>query len=266
MVRPLLLAALLFLAAAPDSGAEGRILFYDFCAGLDPCGYESDHYDDDLLELLSAAGYDVDLVDRSAGRIDAALLDPYDQVWLLAANNNNVLVVPVEPEEVAAVTEFSAAGGGVAIFGEHDDFFGSVNDFAVALGGRFTTTGIDRVVGNGMPTSGFPDHPLWKWTEALGGAASEGAVQLVGGSSLEIVAEYPPGQGMVAAGEPFGGRVVLDGSFVRTFDAEWSPPFSTSATQFDNEVYLTNLAGWLAPGGPISTERCTWGSAKARYR
>jgi hypothetical protein len=265
MRRTLLLAVVINALTGVPAGVQAdgcAILIYNLWTTPGLGGYDNAHYDEDTIAILTAAGHDVLLVDRAQEPlITGALLASYDQLWLLAINNAQVKAITAG--EVAAVVDFQQDGGGVAIFGEHDDFFEDINVLAAPLGGEFTGTGIDHATE--IPTSGFPPHPIWQGVSSIGGASSEGDLHLIDPGFLSPIAEHNDGT-MVAVHDGSGGRVLLDTSFVRLFDEAYSGAFQTWATEYDNEVYIANISHWLADCGTTPVASSTWGRLKATYR
>jgi hypothetical protein len=263
-MRPWILWSLIIsLPVSAVSGhAQGcRVLVYNTWSDPADGGYANDHYDEDLIGILTSEGYAVTLVSRGEEPvITESLLSPYQELWLIAANNRQV--EEFLPSELSVIAGFHEAKNGIAIFGEHDHFFEDINVIAELFGGVFTGTGVnqDEAIG----TDGFPPHPAWENVAFIGGAVSEGDIEVLNTGFLEVIA-FNNGAYMVAVHNARG-RVLLDSSFVRLFNLEFMGQFATSAVEYDNEIYLANIARWLFPCEATPVDESSWGRLKSTYR
>lgn len=240
-----------FLPSVSDAGCD--ILFYNLWTHpMECCGYDNSYYDDDLPAVLSAEGHNLTLSNRGEIPIlTDAILSEYQEVWIIGANN---LQTPfVLDSEVEALANYMYTGGGVAFFGDHDDFFEDINEFTAAFGAVYTgSVWQDEPIS----TDGFEPSPLWEGVETIGGAMSEGDIMVFLQDlrlRLKVIATNN-GANMVATGSIGDGRVVLDATFGRLMDDEFVEHHHVSILEYDNEVYVANIANWLCNGRSVSEQ------------
>jgi hypothetical protein len=241
----------------PLHGIEVCNGYDDDCDGLidTPCTiliYSADeeypHYSRDtfttLASVLTTAGHAVTVTDRGITPvIDAALLEGFGQLWLLATDfdGSPTSTNNLSASEVAAIQSFIESGGRIYISSDHS---AGSNDYTVIANQIANLYGVS-FHGNYCsftgPITALVAHPILEGVASMCGHCSTSELDLLAGSTATIVATYAPGLDHSVVLETATSRLAFDISFVPLTKACLG-----GADRRDTARYVTNIANWLA--------------------
>jgi hypothetical protein len=240
------------LYIAPASQQGKNILVY--ATSETTSGYYASSFDEELPAILAEDGFTVTVTDRmETPQITAALLNGYDQLWLMSTDPYSGSGCFSE-DEINAIIGFRNAGNGLLIMADDGppghSFVGDANQISTQLGVIFG--GQYNYGTYGQPFApDFSEHPLFTDVQTIV-CTGEAAVLSVSGSA-EVVATYG-GNNMIAILDDGQGRVVFDASFVRFWDADERVGYIPHITVGNTPQYAKNIANWLGGGGQLPQE------------
>ncbi len=212
-------------------------------------GYTSIYFDDDLPLILADAGFSATVTDRIATPvITSALLDGYDQLWILSTDPYSGSGC-FSSAEISAILDFRNACKGILIMPDDGppghDYTGDANQISSPLGVTFS--GQYNYGAFAQPFEpNFSPHPLFSGVQNI--VCTENSSILNVNNPAEVVATYQ-GNNMIAVLDDGKGRVVFDVSFVRLWDGDINTGYVPMVTVGNTPQYVRNIANWLGGSG-----------------
>ncbi len=195
----------------------------------------------DLANLLGSNGYPVVTTNQGLDNID---LSSYVCIIICLGS---AWYSPYTPSEVAAVLDFIANGGGVFVMADNSGCPNqNIQPITQAMGTTCAGPEFNLWVHD------FAVHPIFSGVDTM---------RFLWGGSLaatypsQVVAWSSDGLPVITASETGGMVVVGDTNFLTNGRVNF----------LDHAAFVLNTFAWLS-GGPVATQKDTWGGVKSRFR
>ena len=228
----------------PDALLSSATVLWDLTRGVyrayEPAGSYSG-----LTELLAANDMDMATTTAGVDNIDLSLFDVL-VICLGSAWNNSY-----EAGEVAAITEFMAAGGGVLVLGDAANVRNHhINPVAAIIGAE---CGVATLTPDDLVVTDLSMHPVFDGVDTVFMRIAGG---LVAASAAEQIAYSDAAKPVVIASAGGGMVVVGDTNFC-------TDEFLNAD---DNAVLALNIFQYLAGYDGVAVEGESWSGVKAYFR
>ena len=213
------------LSSTLEAAAGGTVL-WDLTHGI-YLGYEPTNNYSSLVSFLNSEGFSIYTTSFGVDNINLAVFD------ILVVNLGSAWSSIYTPSEVAAISNFVNAGGGLVVMGDDaGNPNGNINPVAQAFG---STSGVSSLSPNDLYISNFAVHPIFDGVSEIYNRA---AGELTASNPSSIAAWEPGGHGVVSVAEVGAGGVVIIGD-INLWD-------NTHISISQNQLFAENVFNWLS--------------------